>query len=200
MKVLSTKYELVPIDSITEHPENPRMGNEEEIGKSIQTNKFYGACIVQLSTKHIVVGNHRYRQLKSQGASHVPVIWADVDDATALKILLADNKTRDNSRGKVRDDQLHEALEFVSSGGGLDGNGYLQATLDRLREEQAPPVPPPDGEEMLLSEVSEVTVALGHIRFKISHEQYENWINRMLRENSFNVRHVAKAMRKDLKA
>lgn len=198
VKKIKSEYKLVDIESVSEHPENPRMGNEEEIGKSISTNKFYGACIVQKSTGFIIVGNHRYRQLKAQKAKQVPVLFADVDDQTAMKILLADNKTRDNARGQVWEDKLLSTLEIVNTQGGLLGTGYIEATLQRMREEAEVPPPPPDDEQLIFSKPTTVGVVFGPISMKISQESYENWINRKLRENGFSKSLVAKALRQDL--
>lgn len=65
--LLKQEFELVEVDRLKPHPENPRKGDEETIGNSIDGNKFYGACIVQRSTGHVLVGNHRSKVLRERG-------------------------------------------------------------------------------------------------------------------------------------
>ena len=36
-------YEMAPVESLTTHPENPRLGNIAAIRESIRANGFYGA-------------------------------------------------------------------------------------------------------------------------------------------------------------
>lgn len=93
--IADQQYELVPIGRLQPHPDNPRRGDTEAIGESIEHNGFFGAVIAQRSTRRILAGNHRWKALKAQGARKVPVLWLDVDDDRARKILLADNKTND---------------------------------------------------------------------------------------------------------
>ena len=90
MKILSSTYELVAIDALTPHPENPRRGDIEAVAESIDQNDFYGAVIAQVSTRRILVGNHRWKAAKKRGALFIPVLWVDCDDDRARRILLAD--------------------------------------------------------------------------------------------------------------
>lgn len=90
--VLDQAFELVNLDLLQEHPANPRKGNTDAIEESIEANGFFGACVVQRSTGHILVGNHRFRSAGKQGLPSVPVLWVDVDDARAKRIMLADNR------------------------------------------------------------------------------------------------------------
>ncbi|GAA4908164.1 ParB/RepB/Spo0J family partition protein [Streptomonospora salina] len=93
--IADQKYELVPIGKLEPHPDNPRRGDTGAIAESIEHNGFYGAVIAQKSTGRILAGNHRWKAAKTQGEKKVPVLWIDVDDDRARKILLADNKTND---------------------------------------------------------------------------------------------------------
>lgn len=202
MKLVNDGYELVAVDSVQEHPENPRVGDEKEIAASIAHNGFYGACVVQRSTKYIIVGNHRFRQLKAAGAELIPVIFVDVDDQRAVQIMLADNRSRDMAGGQVDSDRLMESLTVLTDdAGGIAGTGYIEATLHRLREEANVPPPPPedddDGSAPLESKVC--TVNLGPLRFRISKNSYDTWIAKKMKENSFNIKAVAKSLRLDLK-
>lgn len=123
-------YELVAVDAIRRHPKNPRKGNVEAIASSIEHNGFYGAVVVQRSTGYILAGNYRYEALKRAGASVVPVLWVDVDDRTARRILLADNKT--NDLAGYDEIALAELLDAARTEGDLAGTGYDEADVSTL--------------------------------------------------------------------
>ena len=127
VNVLNTKVVDVPIDMVSPHPENPRVGNVDAIADSILTNGFYGALIVQKSTNHIIAGNHRWKAAVQLGMKTVPTIMVDVDDEAAVRILLADNRTSDLG---TYDDSALAAL--LSSLPNLDGTGYTPDDLSEL--------------------------------------------------------------------
>lgn len=134
-------YEVVRIDGdydpLKEHPKNPKKGDEELIDESIEENGWYGAVTVQRSTGYIIAGNHRYRVAKRKGAKELPVIWKDVDDETALKILLVDNKSSD--AGDYDEALLEELLDGLEN---LKGTGYVLVSAQEQIESDASPTPP----------------------------------------------------------
>jgi ParB-like chromosome segregation protein Spo0J len=91
--------------------------------------------VAQVSTGHILVGNHRYLAAKEAGIDTLPVMWVDVDDNRALKILLADNRTNDLSGYDNK--ALTELLAEMSNAGELDGTGYNESDLDALIQDMA---------------------------------------------------------------
>lgn len=129
--LVEQEYKTVPIESLRRHPKNPRRGAVTEIGKSIAKNGFYGAIVVQKSSNYIIRGNHTWLAAQRKGLKEVPVIVADVDDATALRILAADNRTGDLA---TYDDQelLRLLQEIDQDYGGLEGTGYAEVDLDGL--------------------------------------------------------------------
>jgi len=94
MRIIQSKTETVKIDSLRPHPRNPREGDIGAIHQSINNNGFYGSILAQQSTGFILAGNHRWQAMLQAGATEIPVTWIDVDDDHALRILLADNRTR----------------------------------------------------------------------------------------------------------
>lgn len=131
MKNVNVGYELVDLHTLRVHPKNPKKGDVAAIGGSIDANGFYGALIVQKSTRFVLAGNHRLHAAFGKGAKKLPVIWVDVDDETALRILLADNRTCEIA--SIDFERLAELLESASKiDGGLAGTGYSPADLDRL--------------------------------------------------------------------
>jgi len=137
--------ELVP------HPSNPRQGDVGAIIQSIESNGWYGTLVAQISTGHVLAGNHRLQAAIHCGLDRVPVHWVDVDDDTAHRILLADNRTTDLAT--YDEHALAELLVEMGKTGNLDGTGYDGDDLDDLLADlerhgpdaDEPPTPaPPD--------------------------------------------------------
>lgn len=125
--LVDQEYALVAVDSIKPHPSNPRRGNVDAITDSIRTNGFRGALLVQKRTKHILAGNHRWQAAQVLGMTEVPVVWVDVSDKEAKRILLADNRTADLG------EYDHEMLgQLLSTFDVLTGTGYSTDDLDDL--------------------------------------------------------------------
>lgn len=148
-KMTEQSYVMVGLEELKTHPRNPRRGDAERIARSIMANDFYGALIVQRSTGFILAGNHRYEAAKIAGMAELPVIYVDVDDDRALRIMLVDNREADLAG--YDDAELASLLqELAISDAELIGTGYTTEDLallvasDRmleLEEEQAPPIP-----------------------------------------------------------
>lgn len=126
----------VPVDSLTEHPDNPRRGDDAAVSDSITHNGFYGAIVAQRSTGRILAGNTRFRAMVAAGASTVPVVWVDVDDERATRIMLADNRTSDLA---YYDDAALSAIlsALAATDDALFGTAYDQATYELLVQQSA---------------------------------------------------------------
>lgn len=128
-KLVNQAYEMVPVSDLSPHPDNPRRGNVDLIAESIEANGFYGGLVVQRSTGHVLAGNHRFRAAQQVGIEEVPVMWVEVDDDVARRILLVDNRSADLA---ANDDTellaLLESLDFE-----LEGTGYSPDDLDDLK-------------------------------------------------------------------
>ena len=121
------QVEYVPVDAVRPHPRNARKGRPSLIRESMDANGVYKPLIVQQSTGYILAGNHAYQAHKARGATEVPVIYRDVTDDAATRILLADNRTADTGTYDV--DALLGLLVDVDD---LTGTGYDPADLDAL--------------------------------------------------------------------
>lgn len=117
--------ELVPHDKISPHPENPRNGDTDAIGDSITANRLYDVIKVQRSTGFILSGNHTYAALVERGAEQIPVVYLDVDDDEALRVLLSANATHD--RGGYDEGLYAAAITRVLEAAG-DQDAALRAT------------------------------------------------------------------------
>jgi len=126
----TTAIATVPIDDLIRHPETPRRGDIPAISASIEVNGWYGAVVAQSSTRHVLAGNHRMEAARRLGMTDLPVHWLDVDDATARRILLADNRTSDLAT--YDDEVLVQLLEAAAADDDLIGTGYDSDDLDDL--------------------------------------------------------------------
>lgn len=134
MRVVSQQFEIVPIDSVRPHPQNPRTGDTAIIRDSIEVNGWYGAIVVQESTGYILAGNHRYKAALQNGATMIPSIRIAVTDDEAVRIMLADNRASDVA---TYDDKLLSSIleELSIAPLGLQGTGFDENTLEELLRE-----------------------------------------------------------------
>ena len=141
--ILTKTLESVPVGRLRPHPKNPRVGQVETILDSVTANGFYGAIVAQRTTGHVLVGNARLEAARRAGFAEVPVLWVDVDDDRALRILLTDNRTSDLAAydpGLL--DQLLADLEATTAG--LAGTGYvLEDPLGLSEPTPVKVLPPP---------------------------------------------------------
>ena len=126
----TTDIATVPIDDLIRHPDNPRQGDVGAISASIEVNGWYGTVVAQSSTGRVLAGNHRLEAARHLGMTEVPVYWVDVDDATARRIMLADNRT--NDLATYDDAVLAELLTALAEDDDLLGSGYDGDDLDAL--------------------------------------------------------------------
>ena len=126
-EVLFTGTELVSINKLKSYEKNPRKGNIKAIAESLETNKQYRPIVVQKSTNQILAGNHTWLAAKSLGWKKVAVVFVDVDDEQAKKIVLADNRT--NDLAEYDDKILAELLTSLTS---VSGTGYNEADMQAI--------------------------------------------------------------------
>lgn len=129
--ISSEAYELVPLGSLKTHPANPRQGDIGAIIESMRVHGFYGAIVAQKGTGFILAGNHRYKAAKALAFDKVPVIWVDVNEEQARRMLLVDNRTSDLA--SYDDKALLSILqELQASEEALSGTGFDDDALDEL--------------------------------------------------------------------
>ncbi len=148
---IAQEYATVSVDSLKVHPRNPNQGDVGAILTSIEDNGWFGAVVAQRSTGYILAGNHRFQAAKLDGAEQIPVIWLDVDDRKATKILLADNRLAELAS---RDQEaLATLLTELAHDDDLSGTGYDGDDLDALLFELEPSFDMLDGEPPALDSV-----------------------------------------------
>jgi hypothetical protein len=113
------------------------------IAESLQTHGQYRPIVVQSSTGLILAGNHTYRAAVLLGWDQIAVTYVDVDDDTATRILLVDNRTNDLA---TYDESALAALleELTNTPLGLAGSGFDGDDLDRLIADLNEPAISPD--------------------------------------------------------
>lgn len=211
--VLATEYRLMHVDAVEPHPRNPNVGSAELIAESIDAIGFFGALVVQRSTGHILVGNHRYAAARQQGLDELPVLLVDVDDERALQILLADNRYAQFASWD--DDVLTALLKELSGADLLLGTGFDENDLDRLLEgsqiddddlgdgvpdfgeaddaEENPELPAPYGDEQIVSEAFAYWRQQKFPMPSITLHESRQQINRLARTDTDRLRNVLTA-------
>jgi DNA (cytosine-5)-methyltransferase 1 len=133
-KIINRTEERVHVDSIEPHPANPNDGDVAAIAESIRQNGFYGRVVVRDSTGKILAGEHRWRAAQEVGLTEVPIEQVECDDETAMRILLADNRTAE--KAERQDEPLADLLESLeTTDDGLTGTGYDEGDLDSLLDD-----------------------------------------------------------------
>lgn len=99
--------------------------------------------IAQRSTRQVLAGNHRLLAARELGMTEIPVVWVDVDDERALRILLADNRTSD--LGYYDDGALAALLTDLAqqTDDALAGTAWDGNELDRLLADLSTEMDPP---------------------------------------------------------
>jgi len=121
---------MVPIDMLIPWPDNPRSGDLSALKESIRKNGYYQPVVVQRSTKYVIAGNHRMQAMQELGAVEIPALFVDVDDVSATRLALADNRTSDLAF--YDDEQLFKLLEELVAKDSLDGTGYDRSAFELL--------------------------------------------------------------------
>lgn len=118
---------LVPIGDLTPHPDNARNGDVDAIAEALERYGQYAPIVVQQSSGFILKGNHVYAAAHSLGWTHIAATVLDLDDDTATRLLVWDNRASD--LGLYDDPLLAELLGSLET---LEGTGFADRDLDRL--------------------------------------------------------------------
>jgi DNA modification methylase len=138
--------EMTPVARLRPYPGNPRRGNLEAIKESLELNGQYRPVVANRPTREVLAGNHTVRAAKELGWPEIAVSWVDVDEETAARIVLVDNRT--NDLAAYDDEALADLLGELPE---LTGTGYDRDDLDALLadlgeepqlEDEPPPLPP----------------------------------------------------------
>lgn len=131
---------VIPIDSVTPHPENPRVGNVEVIAESLHVNGQYKPILVNTRTGRILAGTHTWLAARSLGWTAIGASYVDVDEARERQIMLTDNRATD--AGLTDEVAVFSLLSTLPD---LHGTGYAvedlrlpEVSTDDLLQDTAP--------------------------------------------------------------
>lgn len=125
-EILFDNVQLIDVEKLKPYDKNPRKGNVRAIAESLATNKQYRPIVVQQKTNKILAGNHTWQAAKSLNWEKISVVYVDVDEESAAKIVLADNRT--NDLAGYDSEVLAQVLDSITDP--TIGTGYSQNDLD----------------------------------------------------------------------
>lgn len=133
-KIIAEQSVEVAIDSIRPYGKNPRIGNTAAIADSLAQNGQFRPIVVNKATGEILAGNHTWKAAKSLGWNRINIVYVDVDEEKAKRIVLADNRTNDLStyNAEVLSDIL-SSLPNPDVGTGYDSTA-VAALLEGMAE------------------------------------------------------------------
>ena len=172
--VLVQGVESVSISSVTAYPSNPRRGDVDAIASSLKAHGQYRPIVVQSSTNFVLAGNHTLKAAKKLGWKKIKIVRVDVNESTARRIVLADNRITDLA--SYNEPLLKSLLTALPE---LDGTGFTQEeveTLDRLiqgkqEESVGGTTAKPDPE-----------VKIGAWKFIVDADAYKAWVEQLFEE------------------
>lgn len=119
--------EQVEISTLQPYDQNPRIGDISVIADSLKVNGQFKPIVVQRSSHKILAGNHTFMAARKLGWDEIAVVWVDVDDDEARRIVLADNRTSDF--GGYDEDILASLLDGIET---PEGTGYTLDDIEHL--------------------------------------------------------------------
>jgi len=127
--------QAVAIDELVPHPRNVRQGDIGAISVSLEKHGQYKPIIYQLSTKHILAGNHTWQAAKHLKWKKIAAVGIDCTDDQGLRILIADNRASDLA--SYNESELANLLSEFGRSWDFEGLLYDQDDLDRMLNDQA---------------------------------------------------------------
>ena len=152
--------ETVKLSELQRFPGNPREGDVGAISESLRTLGQYRPVVVNRRNNQILKGNHTAAAAAALGWDEVAVVWVDVEDEAATRIVLADNRTADLAT--YDNDLLLEILGEVRT---LEGTGFDADDLGDLER----------GGDATVSKSPKVRFKIGEHGFSVSQEIWDEW-------------------------
>jgi ParB-like chromosome segregation protein Spo0J len=154
-----------PVDLLVPYPGNPNQGDVGAIAESLRVNGQFRPIVVNRRGNMILAGNHTWRAVKALGWPTVAVVWVEVDDEEAARIVLFDNRWE--QLGQTDSEALVRLLQSLPS---LEGTGYDGDDLDDMLaglstfKPDKPPAQPTS------------TVTIGKWSFVCLREPFDEWL------------------------
>jgi hypothetical protein len=128
-------YSSVDVTTLRPFEGNARRGDVDAIAESLQVNGQYKPLVVNRGTKtgrenEVLAGNHTLQAAIQIGLEEVDVVYVDVDQEAAVRIVLADNRTNDVAT--YDDGELLKLIKTLDSD--LAGTGFTETDVLDLME------------------------------------------------------------------
>lgn len=117
----------VPIASLKPYGRNARRGNVEVIRRSLERLGQYRPVVVRVGTNEVLAGNHTLAAALELGWTELAATFIEVDDETAARINLIDNRAPE--LGGYDERALADLLESLPT---LDSTGFERSDLAAL--------------------------------------------------------------------
>ena len=123
------------VTDLTPHHSNPRRGNVDLIAESLQANGQYRAIVVNRGSTtgrpfEVLAGNHTLKAAVQLGWETISAHIIDVDDTTATRILVVDNRAND-----VAEYDNRALLTLLQTMPSLEGTGFNEDNIADLLSE-----------------------------------------------------------------
>ena len=159
-KLSMVETETVSLSELKRFPSNPREGDIGAITESLRILGQYRPIVVNKRNNQILKGNHTAAAASALGWTEIAVVWVDVDDEQAARIVLADNRIADKA---TYDNEL--LVTAVSALKSLDGSGFDSedlADLSKGKDSQ------PNG--------IKVKFQIGDVKFSVTEGIFMTWL------------------------
>ncbi len=132
-QIITSASKPTPVDDLVGYFRNPRRGDVELIKDSLDTLGQYKAIVVNDGSKtgrpnEVLAGNHTLMAARELGWRMIDAQFVDVDDATARKIVLVDN--RSNDQASYDNEILSELLAELE--GDVGGTGWSVEAIEDI--------------------------------------------------------------------
>lgn len=123
--------QIVPINSLKPHPDNPNIGDVETIQESLDENGQYKPIVVNRRNGYIVAGHHTWLAARAQGWTKIGVVEIDVDEVEHLRIMAVDNQSA--KRSTYDETLLDRIIQRVrEASGSVRGTGFTELDAEDL--------------------------------------------------------------------
>ena len=194
---------LVPVGELKPNPRNPNTHPQRQIELLAKNIRYFGwrqTITVSNLTGLIVSGHGRLMAAKHLGVSVVPVDYQDfASESDELAVLVADNRL-----AELAAVDLNELEKIASEWKAVDFDtilaGFEPADLEGLLNPKGDDGEDDDDDDRHDKELdkSDVTVAVGLYRFRISQDEFIAWCDQVKQDAGFDKESVIKEIRSRL--
>ncbi|MCP4845094.1 MAG: ParB N-terminal domain-containing protein [Actinomycetia bacterium] len=193
---------LVPVGELKPNPRNPNTHPQRQVELLAKNIRYFGwrqTVTVSKRSGLIVSGHGRLMAAKHLGVEVVPVDFQDfADENDELAVLVADNRLAElstvdlNELEKIAGDWKETDFDTILA-------GFEPADLDALLNPDADEEEDEDDDRHDKElDKSEVTVAVGLYRFRISQDDFVAWCDRVKQDAGFDKDSVIQEIRNRL--